>query len=306
MIDDIRRLLDGDFGDDRILKDIYRACKNGEVISNYERKYVRDLAGRYLKDSGRKGTGRPGGAGTSSSSSSAAATGRGRYYDDDADDKHSSDSDTYLVPDVPLDTVASGVGSSGSHGGSSGSRRKKASNDGSVRLLASANKRGNPAPKKQIITIAVVAMVAVLIAGGAMSYIMMSSDDDGDMSGGNNANDENTDSDSPTAVVPIDQDTGTAPVPGEFSVRTDLSRYSIGDFVSISGWSGVSESPVSLLIANPQGVIVWSESVMAKPDGSYSTLAIAGGNAHWDEGGTFEVRAEAGDDSATGQFEIAN
>ena len=49
MIDDIKKLLDGDFGDDRILKDIYRACKNGEVISNYERKYVRDLTERYLR-----------------------------------------------------------------------------------------------------------------------------------------------------------------------------------------------------------------------------------------------------------------
>ena len=49
MIDDIKALLDGDFGDDRILKEIYRACKNGEVVSNYERGYVRDLVGRYLR-----------------------------------------------------------------------------------------------------------------------------------------------------------------------------------------------------------------------------------------------------------------
>ena len=52
MIDDVKALIDGDFGDDQILKDVYRACKNGEVISNYERKYVRDLAGRYLKRPG--------------------------------------------------------------------------------------------------------------------------------------------------------------------------------------------------------------------------------------------------------------
>ena len=50
ILDDVKDLLDGDFGDDRILKDVYRACQNGEVISNYERKYVRDLTKLYLKD----------------------------------------------------------------------------------------------------------------------------------------------------------------------------------------------------------------------------------------------------------------
>ncbi len=54
MIDDVKKLLDGDFGGDRILKDIYRACKNNEPISNYERKYVRDLAQRYLHHIGHK------------------------------------------------------------------------------------------------------------------------------------------------------------------------------------------------------------------------------------------------------------
>ena len=39
---------DGDFGDDRILKQIARACKNNEVISNYERNYVQKLAEQHL------------------------------------------------------------------------------------------------------------------------------------------------------------------------------------------------------------------------------------------------------------------
>ena len=46
--DDVNSLLDGDFGDDRILKQIARACKNNEVISNYERNYVQKLAEQYL------------------------------------------------------------------------------------------------------------------------------------------------------------------------------------------------------------------------------------------------------------------
>jgi hypothetical protein len=48
LLDDVTSLLNGDFGDDRILKQIARACKNNEVISNYERNYVQKLAEQYL------------------------------------------------------------------------------------------------------------------------------------------------------------------------------------------------------------------------------------------------------------------
>jgi len=48
LLDDVKSLLDKDFGDDRILKQISRACENNEVISNYEINYVRKLAEKYL------------------------------------------------------------------------------------------------------------------------------------------------------------------------------------------------------------------------------------------------------------------
>ena len=48
LLDNVNSLLDGDFGDDRILKQIARACKNNEPISNYERNYVQKLAEQYL------------------------------------------------------------------------------------------------------------------------------------------------------------------------------------------------------------------------------------------------------------------
>ena len=48
LLDDVKSLLDEDFGDDRILKQICRACENNEVISNYERNYVRKLAEKHL------------------------------------------------------------------------------------------------------------------------------------------------------------------------------------------------------------------------------------------------------------------
>jgi len=48
LLDDVKALLNKDFGDDRILKQICRACENDEVISNYERNYVRKLAEKHL------------------------------------------------------------------------------------------------------------------------------------------------------------------------------------------------------------------------------------------------------------------
>ena len=48
IIDDVKALLDKDFGDDRILKQILRACENNEIISNYERNYVRKLSEKHL------------------------------------------------------------------------------------------------------------------------------------------------------------------------------------------------------------------------------------------------------------------
>lgn len=48
LIDDVKALLDKEKGDERILKQICRACENNEVISNYERNYVRNLAEKYL------------------------------------------------------------------------------------------------------------------------------------------------------------------------------------------------------------------------------------------------------------------
>jgi len=48
LLDDVKALLDKDFGDDRILKQICRACENNEVISNYEKNYVRKLAEKHL------------------------------------------------------------------------------------------------------------------------------------------------------------------------------------------------------------------------------------------------------------------
>ena len=48
LLDDVNSLLDGDFGDDRILKQIARACKNNEVISA-PIKRVTGIGGLFFK-----------------------------------------------------------------------------------------------------------------------------------------------------------------------------------------------------------------------------------------------------------------
>ena len=48
ILDDVQSLLDKEFGDKRILEQILRAAQNDEVISNFERNYVRKLAEKHL------------------------------------------------------------------------------------------------------------------------------------------------------------------------------------------------------------------------------------------------------------------
>jgi len=48
LFDDVKELLDKEKGDEKILRQIFRAFENNEVISNYERNYVQKLAEKYL------------------------------------------------------------------------------------------------------------------------------------------------------------------------------------------------------------------------------------------------------------------
>jgi hypothetical protein len=48
ILDDVQALLAKEFGDKQILEQIQRAAQNDEVISNFERNYVRKLAEKHL------------------------------------------------------------------------------------------------------------------------------------------------------------------------------------------------------------------------------------------------------------------
>ena len=49
ILDDVKKLLDAEVGDKKILEQIKRAAENNEAISNYERNYVAKLEEQYLK-----------------------------------------------------------------------------------------------------------------------------------------------------------------------------------------------------------------------------------------------------------------
>jgi len=49
ILDDVKKLLDAEAGDIKILEQIKRAAENNEVISNYERNYVDKLIEQHLK-----------------------------------------------------------------------------------------------------------------------------------------------------------------------------------------------------------------------------------------------------------------
>lgn len=269
MLDDVKDLLDGDFGDDRILKDVYRACQNGEVISNYERKYVRDLTERYLK-------GRRMGMDSATYNSSNNGAAAVRHDVSTGDQQGDYDVDLYGMPDVAAGSKRFGM--------LTGRKRKKQSDDGSVRLLSSKAKKATGSRGK-IVAMSVGIVLVAAIAAGALVVTTTTT----------------------TSIPPTDPPSPSPSPPStvQFHVKTDLLRYSMGDFVSISGWTGTEAGGmVNLSITNSQGATVWTESVVVRSGGDYSTLVIVGGDAGWNVGGTFAVTAMVSGDFVTADFEV--
>jgi hypothetical protein len=84
------------------------------------------------------------------------------------------------------------------------------------------------------------------------------------------------------------------------SIQTDLSTYQKGDIISINGRS-ISLEKINLSIENQQGLLVWSEQINVKNDGTFSTLVIAGGSG-WDTSGTFIITAESDSETESSTF----
>ena len=95
-------------------------------------------------------------------------------------------------------------------------------------------------------------------------------------------------------------------VGGVISIQTDLSSYSKGDIISISGKTDPSLGDmISLSIENQNGQLAWSENINVKSDGRFSTLLIAGGD-EWSSSGTFTLTANHGNESETLTFSFTN
>ena len=89
-------------------------------------------------------------------------------------------------------------------------------------------------------------------------------------------------------------------VPVTLSIQTDLPSYSKKDLISISGVSDTSEY-VNISIMNQNNKLVWAEQVSLKNNGSYSTIAIAGGPG-WESSGTYAIKVDNGVETKSNTF----
>ena len=222
--DDVKALLDKDFGDDRILKQIFRACENNEVISNYERNYVRKLAEKYL---GR----------------------RPEVVQTQTSVKEKSIVPDVIIPETPV--------------------LKTQIFQTEPPQISSSNSKN----LKIMLGIGGIALVIIIAVAVSITSNFESN---------------------PTIETP------TNSIPIKLFIQTDLSSYNTQDLISISGISDTFGT-VNLSIENQSNELVWTEQVSIKSNGSYSTLAIAGGSG-WENSGTFTIKVDNGEETKSSTF----
>ncbi len=231
--DDVKALLDKDFGDDRILKQILRACENDEVISNFERDYVRRLAEKYL---GKKPQVE-------------------RASNIQPKEEEEEEKEETTVPDVIIPRLAP---------------VQKTQVFQAPRPKTASGHQTN-------------SKIMVGIGGAALAVIIAIAVSLG-----------GTQNTTPDIVDPA------TPVDVLLSIKSDLKSYRAKDLISISG---ISETPgtASLSIENQDGKLIWEEQVSIKSNGSYSTLAIAGGLG-WEESGSYLLIVDNGEEIKSSTF----
>jgi predicted secreted protein with PEFG-CTERM motif len=94
----------------------------------------------------------------------------------------------------------------------------------------------------------------------------------------------------------------------QITVTTDKPSYSDGDKITISGTTRdyISGTPVSMIIRNPIGNVVFISQVDLVADKTYSTTITAGGGL-WEAAGTYSVLVQFGsqDRIATTAFQFS-
>ena len=83
---------------------------------------------------------------------------------------------------------------------------------------------------------------------------------------------------------------------------TDKSSYSMGDAIVISGdvKSPVAGTPVTILILDPNNLLLQAERISVSPDGSFQTT-ITTTPAIWKLGGTYAVSIQYGSSNVKAQ-----
>ena len=230
ILDDVQALLDKEFGDKRILEQILRAAQNDEVISNFERNYVRKLGEKHL----------------------------GKIP---PIEKKIPEEPKQTIPD--LETPSSLEPQTIQTW--SQSPKITTSNSKNTRIM---------------LGVGLSALIIIIIAAASVSGVW---------------------DNSPGQIDPNQTQDTSKP----FSIQTDLSSYTTGDIISISGKSNLSfGSQINLSIENSNNELVWSEQLNVKNDGQFTTLTFAGGSG-WEESGIFTIKIESDSERTSNTFSFS-
>ena len=131
--------------------------------------------------------------------------------------------------------------------------------------------KSNPKTTKMMFAIGAVALAVILVIGISYSDISLESN-------------------SPTTIS--SPTTTTKTTTSDLGDEVDTSSYSLGDIISISG-NSKNSGDVTLSIINVANQIIWQEKASLKTDGTYSTLAIAGGPG-WESAGEYTLKETQG------------
>ncbi|MDE1726865.1 MAG: hypothetical protein KGH89_06325 [Thaumarchaeota archaeon] len=92
------------------------------------------------------------------------------------------------------------------------------------------------------------------------------------------------------------------PTPTSITAITDKSSYSMGDVIVISGMvkSPVAGTPVTILILDPNNLLLQAERIPVSLDGRFQATIMTT-PAIWKLGGTYAVSAQYGSSNVTSQ-----
>ena len=223
ILDDVKTLLKNGNGDPKVLKRIKRAAEQDEVISVYERDYVRKLIEHFLKPK----------------------------VEEFSNENKIKIKNTTLEDKFTTKTTIS-------------PKFEKSSKNIFFIL------RSTPKTTKIVVGSGVIALALVFVVG--ISLFGMSG----------------------IFTVPTEDELQTISTSSpSLIVQIDATTYSLGDIISISGNAKIEGGDVELSILNNDNKMIWKENIKLKSDGTYSTLAIAGG-AGWESSGEYVLKFTQG------------